>query len=43
MLPNPQFPADSVIFTEEILNGNFIFYVVKDSKYDIPLTNVSSF
>ena len=25
MWPNPHFPADMVTFTEEILNGNFIF------------------
>ena len=25
MLPNPQETADFVTFTEEILNGNFIF------------------
>ena len=25
MWPNPQFPADLVTFTGEILNGNFIF------------------
>ena len=25
MLPNPQFPADLVIFTEEILNGKLHF------------------
>ena len=25
MWPNPQFPADLVTFTEEILNKNFIF------------------
>ena len=28
MWPNPQFPADFFIFTEEILNGNFIFCAV---------------
>ena len=25
MWPNPQFPADLVTFTEEILNGKFYF------------------
>ena len=28
MWPNPQFPAGLVTFTEEILNGNFIFCAV---------------
>ena len=28
MWPNPQFPADLVTFTEEILNGDFIFCAV---------------
>ena len=28
MWPNPQFPVDLVVFTEEILNGNFIFWAV---------------
>ena len=28
MWPNPHFPADLVIFTEEILDENFIFCVV---------------
>ena len=28
MRPNPQFPADLVTFTEEVLNGNFIFFAV---------------
>ena len=26
MLPNPQFPADLVTFTEEILNGKLHFF-----------------
>ena len=30
MWPNPQFPADLVTFTEEILNGKLHFmYIVK--------------
>ena len=29
MQPNPQFPADFVIFTEEILNGKFYFLCSK--------------
>ena len=28
MSPNPQFPADLVTFTEEILNGKLHFFVV---------------
>ena len=28
MWPNPQFPVDLVTFTEQILNGNFIFCAV---------------
>ena len=28
MTPNPQFLADSITFTEEILNENFIFCAV---------------
>ena len=27
MWPNPQFPADLVTFTEEILNGKLHFFV----------------
>ena len=27
MLPKPQFPADLVTFTEEILNGKTLFFV----------------
>ena len=32
MWPNPQETADLVTFTEEILNGNFIFCAVKALK-----------
>ena len=28
MWPNPQFPADMVTFTEEILNGKLFFFSV---------------
>ena len=28
MCPNPQFPADLITFTEEILNGKFHFFVL---------------
>ena len=31
MWPNPQFPVDLVTFTEELLYGNFIFFVVTES------------
>ena len=31
MLPNPQFPADLVTFTEEILNGK-LHFLRNDSK-----------
>ena len=30
MWPNPQFPADLVAFTEEILNGKLYFFVKCD-------------
>ena len=30
MWANPQFPADLVIFTEEILNGKLHFFVQTD-------------
>ena len=29
MLPNPQFPADLVAFTEEILNGKLNFEIIR--------------
>ena len=35
MLRNPQFPADLVIFTEEILNGKFHFFSSADLKQAI--------
>ena len=35
MWPNPQFPADLVVFTEEILNGNFIFCAVSSFHGDV--------
>ena len=28
MWPNPQFPADLITFTDEILNGKLHFYAV---------------
>ena len=32
MWPNPQFPADLVTFSEEILKENFIFCTAEDVK-----------
>ena len=34
MWPNPQFPADLVTFTEEILNQNSFFVHLHDQKYN---------
>ena len=51
MWPNPQFPEDSVTFTEEILNGKFYFLcsvdtnskngVVKENQEDLPSSTTS--
>ena len=37
MWPNPQFPADLVIFTEETLTENFIFVQWKFEEYYVYL------
>ena len=39
MSPNPQFPADLVTFTEEILNGKLYFLcsVICVSTYDLTM------
>ena len=37
MQPNPQFPADLVTFTEEILNGKFMFRAVEGLARDVAL------
>ena len=36
MWPNPQFPADLITFTEEIMNGTLFFCVVHISVSFIP-------
>ena len=40
MWPNPQETADLVTFTEEILNGNFIFYAVRGFFVQVTLQQV---
>ena len=42
MWPNLQFPADLVTFTEEILNGNLIFYAVIFEIITFEFSNVQS-
>ena len=45
MLPNPQAPADLVIFNEEILNGNLQFLCSDNMKsviFEIKTTDVKS-
>ena len=44
MWPNPQFPADLVTFTEEILNGKMRFlsseYVIEDTIKTVFMSNL---
>ena len=40
MLPNPQFPADLVTFTEEILNGK-VHFLCSDYFYYNPVIDYS--
>ena len=42
MLPNPQFPADLVIFTEEILNVKLHFLCSVTNYHNLSLYRLSS-
>ena len=39
MLPNPQFPADLVTFTEETLNGKLHFFCAVDAYESFDIVN----
>ena len=41
MLPNPYFPADSVIFTEEFFHGKFNFLCSEDLEKDVRTLSLS--